>query len=38
MPKRDWVLSGKDILASTKKILDYTQGMDRKAFFKDSKT
>jgi uncharacterized protein with HEPN domain len=38
MPKRDWTLSAKDILACTNKILDYTKGMDRKAFFKDSKT
>jgi len=30
MPNRDWVLSVKDILASTKKILDYPQGMEWK--------
>ncbi len=38
MPKRDWTLSVKDIWASANKILEYSQGMDREAFFKDSKT
>jgi uncharacterized protein with HEPN domain len=38
MPKRDWTLSVKDILASANKILEYSQGMDRETFYKDSKT
>ncbi len=38
MPPRDWPLRLEDILEATSRIQAYTSGMDREAFFSDTKT